>query len=515
MGMPLDSLPKLDLIGLLDLSGDAASKGLDPFLERALILCVEWFEASGATLFLRDEDGEDYVLAARAGIDATVPLGARIRHGQGIAGTAAETGEPMLLVDPMEHAKLEGKVQRRRPEIGSSLVVPLRTRHLGPLGVLCLSRRREETEFSPKDLAMARAVGGQVALAVANARLYTQAMDAVAEARSLHEKIEAVVDCLGVGVLVVDRQGWVADANQEAVLLFGRRPRTLESWSEYFAIGPQALSKSIETVLDRALDGIRAEERAFDPGSDRSWTLIASPMPGGGAALAIQEISSSVRAQRELAQSRRLAEIGQMTSAIAHEIRNPLTGILGAAQMICATDGEAAEFGQIIREETVKLDALCEEFLEFARPFELHRRECQLAEMLGRLVEFSRPEFELAGIELTLEIEGDLPMISMDPLRIEQVARNLIRNALHASTEGEEVTVRVRRSGFEVIDQGQGMGPDEVERLFTPFYTTKPQGTGLGLSVVKKIVDAHGGRVDISTESGKGTTVSVELGLGK
>lgn len=514
-GMPLDAMPRLDLIALLELSDDAASSGLQPFLERALILCTEWFEASGATLFLRVDDGQDYVLAARAGIDATAPLGARIRHGQGIAGIAAESGEPMKLTDPMEHAQLEGRIQKRREEIGSSLVVPLRTRHFGPLGVLCLSRRKEESEFSARDLQMAKSVGGQVALAVANARLYTQAMDAVSESRALHEKLEAVVECLGVGILVVDRQGWVTEVNQESVVLFGRRPRSLEAWIEFARCGPEALVTPIESALDQALSGARAEARASYAAHDRTWSLVASPMPGGGAVLAIQDISQSERVQRELVETRRLAEIGQMTSAIAHEIRNPLTGIRGAAQMVCEAGGESAEFGEIVREETDKLDRLCGEFLEFARPFELHVRPTQLSELLERVVELQRPEYEAANVRLVFESDENEPKISVDPNRIEQVARNLIRNALQASSAGDEVRVKRTKRGFEVADRGVGMSEEQQERLFTPFFTTKPQGTGLGLSVVKKIVDAHGGEVRIKSEWGRGTVVQVALIRGK
>lgn len=510
--MPLDALPRPDLIALLELADDSVTRGIEPFLERALILCAEWFRASGATLFLREDEGTDYALAARAGIDGTVPLGATIRHGQGIAGTAAETGEPMLLTDPSEHAQLAGRIHHRRREIGSSMVIPLRTRHFGPLGVLCLSRRADEEEFSQKDLSVARSVAGQVALAVANARLYNQAMEAVAEARALHDKLEAVVDCLGVAVLVVDRQGRLAETNREAAELIGRAPHGQEDWTQYVEAGPSGLAASLVRALDRSLDGTREEIRASDTVHGRTWSIVASPMPEGGAAIAIQDITASERAERELRETRRMAEIGQMTSAIAHEIRNPLTGIRGAAQMVCEAGGEAHEFGEIIREETDKLDRLCGEFLEFARPFELHRREVSLTELIARVVDLNRPEFQGADVELDLVSSEDLPMISLDPSRIEQVARNLLRNALQASSRGGRVQVRVGEAEFEVRDEGIGMTSEQVANLFVPFFTTKPQGTGLGLSVVKKIVDAHQGTIEVTSQPGKGTCFLVRIG---
>ncbi|HRK20260.1 MAG TPA: ATP-binding protein [Fimbriimonadaceae bacterium] len=512
--MPLDASSRPDVLALLELSDDAALRGLDPFLERALILCAEWFHASGATLFLRDDEGENYTLAARAGIDATAPLGTQIRHGHGIAGTAIESGEPMLLADPNEHAQLAGKVKLRRTEIGSSLIIPLRTRHFGPLGVLCLSRRPAENAFSDKDLSVGRSVAGQVALAVANARLYAQAMDAVAEARALHLKLEAVVDCLGVGILVIDRQGWAGEVNQEAITLFTRRPRALESWTEYIRLAPSGLATELESLLDRALDGQRAEGRAQSNDGSRTWNMVASPMPEGGAALAIQDITLSERIQHELAEARRLAEIGQMTATIAHEIRNPLTGIRGAAQMVRELGGEAEEFGTMICEETDKLNRLCSEFLEFARPFDLHRRKARLGEIVSRVADLSRTEFESARVVLDFELPSDEPTILMDPIRIEQVVRNLVCNALHASAPGNRVSIRVGEGWFEVEDNGGGISEVQQQNLFVPFFTTKPQGTGLGLSVVKKIIDAHGGAIHFESKPGHGTRFRVQLGTG-
>ena len=391
--MALDAPPSHDLLALFELTEHESAQGLDAYLARTLEMCAEWFSASGATLFLRHGHNPDYELAAAAGKDSRVPLGATIRQGQGIAGTAIAKGEPLLLRDPFEHVLLEGKLLRTRPGIGSSLVVPLRTRHLGALGVLCLSRSKGEPEFSRHDLKIARTLGGQIALAVANARLFAQATEA--------------------------------------------------------------------------------------------------------------------------AETRRMAEIGQMTASIAHEIRNPLTGIRGAAQMMRAHEGEAAEFAEIIVDETDKLDRLCNEFLDFARPMELRKEPAKLGEVVAGAIEIFRSEFAHAEVDLILEVEPNEATISLDPMRIEQVCRNLVRNALQACRQGGRVEVRVGDGILEVLDDGRGMSFDERERLFAPFFTTKAQGSGLGMSVVKKIVEAHGGRIEVDSVPGTGTVVRVGLEPGK
>jgi signal transduction histidine kinase len=389
LGMPLESPAKLDLLALFELPLADAHGGLEDALARTVELCAAWFQASGATLFLRKEETDDFELAAWAGKDARVPLGATIRQGQGIAGTAIAKDEPMLLSDPYEHVLLEGKLLRTQSEIGSSLVVPLHTRHLGALGVLCLSRHRGEPEFSKADLKIARTVAGQIALAVANARLFVQAAAA--------------------------------------------------------------------------------------------------------------------------AETRRLAEIGQMTAAIAHEIRNPLAGMRAAAQVLKSLEGEAAELGGIVVEEVDKLDRLCTEFLDFARPLEIRPEPAALGLLVRRVAEMHHPEFQEKGVRLDWESSDEEPKMNLDRLRIEQVCRNLLRNALQACAPGGAVLVKAVGGVIEVRDDGTGMDEEQLARLFVPFFTTKPQGTGLGMSVVKKIVEAHGGHIEVESGPGQGSCIRIRL----
>jgi signal transduction histidine kinase len=387
--MALQAPPQADLLALFELPDAEDLQGLGAYLGRTLETCADWFHATGATLFLRKGDSEEYELVARAGAEAKAPLGALIREGQGIAGTAIAKQEPMLLQDPHENASLEGKLLSNRPDIGSSLIVPLTTKALGSLGVLCLSRSKGEQDFSRRDLKIARALAAQIALAVANARLIGQ------------------------------------------------------------------LSEAAET--------------------------------------------------------RRLAEIGRMTAAIAHEIRNPLTGIRGAAQVVSDSECESAELGRIIVEETDKLDRLCSEFLAFARPFQLRRELLKLSEVVAPVVERMRPEFDAKGISITLDFSSHEPTIDVDPMRIEQVCRNLAQNALHATLKGGRVEFRIGEGWLEIEDDGEGMSELEMQSLFTPFFTTKARGTGLGMSVVKKIVEAHGGCIRIQSEKGQGTRVRISF----
>ncbi len=208
---------------------------------------------------------------------------------------------------------------------------------------------------------------------------------------------------------------------------------------------------------------------------------------------------------------RRLAEIGQMTAAVAHEIRNPLTGIRSAAQMVRENPELSEEFLAMIEEEALKLNELCEEFLAFARPMELNEQETDLAELVRQASELSRADFERDGVALAVETGSNVPTMNLDRRRIEQVVHNLLRNARQACKPGGRVEVRVEGTTLTVEDDGQGISPAQMERLFSPFFTTKSDGTGLGLCNVRRIVDAHRAQVSAESEPGKGSKFTVSF----
>ncbi len=446
-----------------------------------------------------------YDLAATAGRESRVPVGARwggggvggISAGSGVAGASVELNKPLLVSDPSQNTLLVGRVKGARKDIGSSIVVPLVTPESGPIGVLNLSRGAADLQFDEADVARVESLARHVALAVSNARFFARLNEALAQADAERAKLAAVLEHLGVAVLVVGSEGETAHRNPQAERLLGEG-------------APAALAHAVSEALRHAPD----RKRAHDEETGRAWSLVAAPLPGGGATVAIEEITEHLRSARELARVRRLAEIGQMTAAVAHEVRNPLTSIRSAAQMIALAPEQAPEFAQMVEEEVLKLDALCEEFLAFARPLALRLRTVRLEDLVRQVAEGHRKQFVDAGVALEIEISPNVPKINADPPRVEGVVRNLLLNALQACGPGGTVRLSVGSDGFVVEDTGCGMPAESLERLFTPFFTTKAQGTGLGLSNVRKTVEAHGGEIEVRSEMGKGSRFEVRLGEG-
>lgn len=498
---------ELDLLSLLDVAWAYGDGGLDGYVRRILQGALKWFDASAVSLFLRQADGE-YVLAGQSGKSARVPEGAKLRSGDGIAGACIAAGTPMLIDDPSSHPLLVGRVDKPRGDVGSSMVVPLMTPESGCVGVLNLSRKAGMVSFDPKDLLRAASVGSQIALAAGNAQLVSQLNASAQEARALHAKLEGVLDGLGAGVVVIASDGSVQEFNPEAASLVNA-PERGRWWAEFVCNAPGRLRAVLDECLVEALAGRRVNRMAKDTVADRAWSVTCSPLPNGDAAVVIQDVTILEKAERELSRMNRLAEIGQMTAAIAHEIRNPLTGIRTAAQMVKNAGGESAEFGKIIEEEALKLNSLCDQFLDFARPLHLRLADAKPADIIRRILAQHRREIERKDIQIRADFGSWEPVLHCDPLRLEQVCRNLIFNAVDASRTGGVITIRLDEIGLVIEDEGHGIDNTQMDKLFTPFFTTKANGTGLGLSNVRKIVEAHGWEIGVQSREGKGTRFEI------
>lgn len=484
--MPIETKSRLDVWELFDPRLIPSDGDLHSYLSHMLSLCAEWFQASSASLFLRERD--HYSLAAQLASKHLIPLDAKIIVGQGVAGASIERRRAMLVKDPRREPSLARRVSGVREDLSSAIVVPLLLPDQGCLGVMNLSRGAGAEEFVSQDVRRATAVGHQLALALGNAQL-------MVEARAARDDLRAVIDTLTVAVFVSDEVGRIVEHNAAAKQFLATY--NLTTW----------LPEALRGKWIGAIDG---PARIVDQG--QVWWVTSTPTATGNL-VTVQNVTEHEKEQQNAARTRRLAEIGQMTAAVAHEIRNPLTGIHSAAQMMTQMPEMADEFSRMIQEEVGKLNRLCEEFLEFARPLAIRMGDVRLVDIATKTVSLVQCEFDQCDVHLKVEIGPDKPTIQGDALRIEQVLRNLLRNALQACKKGGQVTLRVRARELEVEDDGCGMSKEQVEHLFTPFFTTKAKGTGLGLSNVRKIIDAHDGKIEVWSTPEQGSRFTVKLWL--
>ncbi len=226
-------------------------------------------------------------------------------------------------------------------------------------------------------------------------------------------------------------------------------------------------------------------------------------------------------AEAAVRRTERLAALGQLSAGLAHELRNPLGTIKASAEMLAkhvsAGDEITREMAGFISSEVDRTNSLVTRFLDFARPLHPKLASTGIASVIDRAIGMTRLDAEKARVTVVSKDLSQLPEIPLDAELMERVFYNLLLNAIQASQPGATVTVKGRLldRNLEVciIDKGSGIDPARMETIFNPFVTTKPEGVGLGLPIVSKIVDGHGGKISVESEPGNGSTFHVFLPL--
>jgi len=230
-------------------------------------------------------------------------------------------------------------------------------------------------------------------------------------------------------------------------------------------------------------------------------------------------------AEAQVRRTDRLAALGQLTAGLAHELRNPLGTLKTSAELLerkVAGENEIArEMAGYIKQEVDRMNSLITRFLDFARPRNLRLEEADLHAMLDRAIELFDREKSGAAAAVTVfkNYSPDVPPVPMETELMEHVITNLLANAAQASPSGSVVTVKTRlaataegqKAEIAVIDRGSGIDAKHLENIFNPFFSTKAEGVGLGLAIVSKIVDDHGGQIVVESTLGEGSVFRVYL----
>ena len=224
-------------------------------------------------------------------------------------------------------------------------------------------------------------------------------------------------------------------------------------------------------------------------------------------------------AQLRAERTHQLSIVGQIAAGVAHEIKNPLASIKGAADILTDDDTSRAdreEFKEILRNEVKRIDGTVTEFLDFARPKETRLEKLDLSETVRTSLRQIDSQLEQKGIATNRSLQDNV-IIEGDREKLHQLILNLALNAIQASGEGDTFSIELESVGnlanLTISDTGSGIDERTLPRLFEPFYTTKSDGTGLGLAVVQEIVKGHNGTIVIKSEKNRGTTVKVVLPL--
>ena len=223
----------------------------------------------------------------------------------------------------------------------------------------------------------------------------------------------------------------------------------------------------------------------------------------------------------QLNQAERLAALGQMCAGVSHEIRNPLGIIRSTAELMggmADSNDSQKKLSRVIIEESSRLNNIVTEFLDFARPLKPNFQECYLEEVLDKNLQFLQPELDKKKIAVHHDLDGRSLNLRADPQLLYRTFLNLFLNAVQSMEDGGTITVNVEeaknRYTVDIEDTGCGISQENLSKIFNPFFSTKEKGSGLGVSIVRNIIEGHGGSIRIESKEGTGTKVTIELPRG-
>ena len=465
-------------------------------------------------VFLSGESARVYQPRLIEGYRAEMFPARGFRKGQGVIGLVAKKRIPLVVTDAC-HEVQPMRGFGRTMGTNSYCVLPIIV-HGSCIGVVLADNQNEP--FTTEQVELLSAFVNQVGIALENARLYREKERRYREIQELAAFRDNILRSLSSGMFTVDERGYITTWNRAAQrhLGFSARESVGRLYTEVLTAPQcpidskhcQQLREAIREVLHGASGRTlyKTPVRAGDEGRILNFTispLITRGKQAQGAVVLFEDITEYLRLEARLNEMERLATVGQMTATIAHELRNPLTALRAAADMLMQEDdlSDAQRFYiEIIHAESHRLAELADEFLEFARPFQFVIQPTLLKPIVQRVLSVQEPYLKAAGVQARLECPDEL-IAPVDAARLEQALRNLIQNAVQAMPDGGTLTLRAyetdKQVAIAVQDTGLGVPEELRERIFTPFFTTRTRGTGLGLSIVKKIVEGHNGRMTL------------------
>ena len=332
-------------------------------------------------------------------------------------------------------------------------------------------------------------------------------------------------------VLAITRDGRLALINEEAYRVFGIEPQAGDLGQ------PVAAVLTAHPDVVRVLSGVfdlhhlpnRVEMRLKPRNKVIGYTLALVRDDEGeviGAAMFFKDLTRVEQLEERERLRDRLAAVGEMAAVIAHEVKNPLAGIEVMAGLLRRRIPESPDAQAVLSDiikEAKMANAIVQEVLDFVRPMRLQVERTSIADAVQGAIQLADTKARRGGVQVEVALEEGLPLIQGDQHQLMQLFTNLLMNAYeamggkgHVAITGQRVRLEDGGDGrdallVEVTDDGPGIPPDEAEKVFDPFFTTKPQGSGLGLAIVRKIVDAHDGRIDMRTAPQQGTTIRLTL----
>ena len=500
----------------------SATTLLDPLLDSLVSRLQEVMNVERVAIFVESRSSKSgYVVARAAGLTPPVAVPSDFR--EMIRVRSAETG--VVRADDLD---LDPEAVSVRRALHYFVPCVVRGRMVAVIG---LGRSVDGALLSSEDVEILRTVSGYVAVAIENSLLYKDQQERASELKLLKEFNESIIESINVGLLAVDLDGRVTRLNSalEHILdlrrdaAVGRRVEDL--FSEDFADTlKQVLGKDGWHL--REIRNIYKLHTATRGNRTLVLNIALAPLQDGqgqtGALVVLEDVTERITLEEQLQQREKLSSIGLLAAGVAHEVNTPLTGVSSYTQMLLGmlneTDPKHALL-QKVRTQAERATNIVNNLLNFSRTGSAEEfGEIDVSRVLDDTLQLLEPQLRRSQIEIVRAYAPDAPEAYGNAGKLQQVFTNLILNARDAIPDGGRITMKTGTAEdgsfvAEIADTGIGIAPENVAKIYDPFYTTKGvgQGTGLGLAVSYGIIQEHAGRISVESEPGQGTTFRITL----
>ncbi len=375
---------------------------------------------------------------------------------------------------------------------------------------------------------MAWSVGNGVVIMLDDISRKKEMEDQISDAR---KRLLSVFDGITDGIQVIDNDFRITAVNKSMTALLGKHIKLGAPCYEACSFGAKICEDCPAEVTFRTGQPASITKKLLLPGSiepdERVVEISTFPLLDRGNRVIqtveyIKDVTEKARLAERLEQSRRLAELGEMAARVAHEVRNPLNAITGAAHYLAteyAGDDILQKFTNLIKRQAIRVNQVASDLLYVSKPLRTQFSAVQINAVLDQALDSVCEQLHAEHINVILDLAPDIPALQADELQIEQAFQNILRNAVEAMPEGGTLRISSALSpGGAVVevriqDTGHGIAEQDRERIFQSFFTTKIRGTGLGLTIVQRVLKIHGGEISLEHPETGGTAVLLKLPL--